>query len=309
MTQIKTAVAIGEAMVEMAPVGDGLYRRGFAGDTFNTAWHLRMALGNAAHVGFVTRVGKDKLSEAFVSELNADGLDTSGIGRDDERTMGLYMIELDGVERSFSYWRNEAAARSLADDPAALSAAIKDADLIHLSGITVAILSSTARSNLVDVLTDARAGGARVSFDPNIRAALWESDQDIQSSIRAFLSVTDIALPSFDDEHTHWGDANPDGTLDRFTSYGVAEVAVKNGHGPVSLFAHGQKYAVPTPEVADIRDTTGAGDAFNAGYLAARLLNIDPPTAVAHGQHMAATTICHFGARIPKNSVPSIKAG
>ena len=61
------AVAVGEAMVEIAPVGGGQYRRGFAGDTFNTAWHLALALQGRAKVGFVTRVGRDRISDAFVA--------------------------------------------------------------------------------------------------------------------------------------------------------------------------------------------------------------------------------------------------
>ncbi len=63
--------------------------------------------------------------------------------------MGLYLIELDGVERSFSYWRKDSAARRLADDTSWLANAIADANLIHLSGITVAILETTARHRLI----------------------------------------------------------------------------------------------------------------------------------------------------------------
>jgi 2-dehydro-3-deoxygluconokinase len=121
----RRVVAIGEAMVEMAPVGDGLYRRGFAGDTFNTGWHMAQLLGDAACVGFVTRVGCDGLSDAFVAEIAADGLDVSGIARDPERGMGLYLIKLDGVERSFHYWRQCSAARRLADDPTSLAATVQ----------------------------------------------------------------------------------------------------------------------------------------------------------------------------------------
>src|SRR5574343_1622352 len=98
--------AIGEAMVEMAPVGGGLYRRGFAGDTFNTAWHMGRWLGARAVVGMVTRVGQDAVSDAFVAGMAADGLTTDGVARDASRLMGLYMIELDGGERSFHYWRD-----------------------------------------------------------------------------------------------------------------------------------------------------------------------------------------------------------
>ena len=132
-------VAVGEAMIELAPVGDGRYRRSYAGDTFNTVWHMAQLLGDAATVGFVTHVGRDSLSDAFVAEMVADGLDVAGVTRDAERGMGLCLIELDGEERSFHCWRQTSAARHLAEDPAAFAEGLRDAGLIHLSGITLSI--------------------------------------------------------------------------------------------------------------------------------------------------------------------------
>ncbi|WP_198598338.1 hypothetical protein [Mangrovicella endophytica] len=66
-------VAAGEAMLEMAPVGNGLYRGGFAGDTFNTAWHMAQLLGSRVGVGLVTGTGRDTLSDHFVTEAVASG--------------------------------------------------------------------------------------------------------------------------------------------------------------------------------------------------------------------------------------------
>ena len=94
-------VAVGEAMVELAPVATDQHRRGFAGDRFNTAWPMAQVLQWRDRVGCDTGVRSDPVSDAFVAELTADGLDVSAIGRDPVRTMGLYMIELNGVERSF----------------------------------------------------------------------------------------------------------------------------------------------------------------------------------------------------------------
>lgn len=298
-------VAVGEAMIELATVGEGLYRRGFAGDTFNTAWHMAQALGNKANMGFVTRVGQDSLSDSFVAEVANDGLDASAISRDPVRTMGLYLITLNGVERSFDYWRNASAATTLADDKSELANALQDAGLIHLSGITLAILSPAARTTLIDALAQARSDGAIVSFDPNIRPALWSSVDEVRDTIRRVLDVTDIALPSFDDETTYWNDATPDVTIARFVAAGVREVVVKNGDKPVSWFSGGQKSEFDTPVVGGICDTTGAGDAFNAGYLAARLLGQAPLAAIRNGQRMSGEVICHFGARIPKSDIHS----
>jgi 2-dehydro-3-deoxygluconokinase len=300
-------VAVGEAMLEMAPVGDGLFRRGFAGDTFNTVWHMAQLLGTTATVGYVTRVGIDTLSDGFVQELAADGLDIKGISRDPARTMGLYLIELDGVERRFHYWRENAAARRLADDRDVLAQAVHGAGLIHLSGITLAILSASARATLFDVLATARAAGAVISFDPNIRARLWASADEIRATITQMLALTDIALPSFDDETTHFGDETPADTIARIRAAGVAEVVVKDGAGPVWFHEAGQTGSLNTPPVGSIRDTTGAGDAFNAGYLAGRAVGRPPAQAIAWGQHMSARVLRTFGARAGKDDLHDLR--
>ena len=299
----KHVVAIGEVMLELAPVGDGLFRRGYAGDTFNTVWHMAQLLGPQATVGYVSRVGTDTLSDGFVQELAADGLETTGISRDPARTMGLYLIELDGVERRFHYWRENAAARRLADDPDRLAQAVHGAGLIHLSGITLAILAPEARSTLFAVLTKARDAGAMISFDPNIRPRLWASATDIRDTITRMLALTDIALPSFDDEATHFGDASPVATIARMQAAGVAEVVVKDGAGSLHFLSGGQTGTLDTPPVGDIRDTTGAGDAFNAGYLSARLTGSPPAQAIRLGQSLSALVLRHYGARAPTELV------
>lgn len=298
--------AIGEAMVEMAPVGNGLYSRGFAGDTFNTAWHMARWLGPRADVGMVTRVGTDAVSEAFLRDMAASGMSLAGVSRDPIRRMGLYMIELDGVERSFHYWRDTSAARHLADDPHLLSAALAGAGLVHLSGITLAILSPAARETLFSAVGEFRAGGGVVAFDPNIRPRLWVSADEMRQTVTRMLGCCDIALPSLDDERTHFGDRDAADTIARMVALGVVEVAVKDGAGPVRLRAAGRDLTLPTLAVNDLRDTTGAGDAFNAGYLAARVMGADAPRAVSAGQRMAAAVLAHFGARASDDALRAL---
>jgi 2-dehydro-3-deoxygluconokinase len=292
-------VAIGEAMIEMAVMGDNQYRRDFAGDTYNTAWHMAQLLDGSTEVGFVTCVGKDTLSDAFITQLTDDELDVNVVRRVPDRTMGLYLIELDGVERSFHYWRNASAAKCLADDPAWLASAIQGAGLIHVSGITLAILAPESRTRLRQVLTRARSDGARVSFDPNIRPKLWRSSEEIRATVTEFLAVTDIALPSFDDEQLIWGDETPIATVERLNAAGVPEIVVKNGDADVT----GQGFTVQPPQINGIRDTSGAGDAFNAGYLAARLNGQVSRDAVRWGQTVSGEVIRHFGARIPSEDI------
>lgn len=299
-------IAVGEAMIEMAETGEGTYRKSFAGDTFNTAWHISQIPGADVPVSFVTTVGTDPVSAAFIAELQADGLDTAHIGRVPERTMGLYMIELDETERSFHYWRDTSAARLLAADEDVLVRSMADAGVIHVSGITLAILQPADRRRLISALSTAREQGARVSFDPNVRPRLWSSPRETQDSIAAMLAVTDIALPSFDDEAALWGDTAPRNTIARLRAAGVSEIVVKNGPAPVTSWDGEQVAEVPCKPVAGIRDTSGAGDAFNAGYLAARLAGLAPISAIASGQKMSGAVLQYFGARIPAGHVPGL---
>jgi 2-dehydro-3-deoxygluconokinase len=220
--------------------------------------------------------------------------------------MGLYLIELTGVERSFHYWRDTSAARGLADDPAALAQALKGVGLVHLSGITLAILPPPARETLFQALASHRAQGGLVAFDPNIRARLWPSPEEMRQTLSRMLTLTDIALPSLDDETTHFGDLDAAATIARMAAAGVGEVVVKDGAGPVTLGLDGKATPLPTPPVDGIRDTTGAGDAFNAGYLAARVMGHDAPSAVTAGQRLAAVVLAHFGARATKAAVSAL---
>ncbi|MBL8562857.1 MAG: sugar kinase, partial [Gemmobacter sp.] len=116
-------LALGEMMVELSGAGPGLWRQGFAGDTFNTAWYLA-ALRRDWCVSYGTRLGSDPLSAAALAALTAAGISDHWITRDPRRSIGLYMIALHEGERSFSYWRGQSAARLLADDPAWLAEAM-----------------------------------------------------------------------------------------------------------------------------------------------------------------------------------------
>jgi 2-dehydro-3-deoxygluconokinase len=303
----RSVLGIGEAMVEFAPVGGDTYRRGFAGDTLNTCWHMAQILGSQAQVGYFTKVGADRFSDELIAFIEASRMDARHIVRDPERNLGLYVITLTGAERHFSYWRESSAARRLADEVGALAEATAGCGLVHVSGITLAVIGATGRAHLIDALRQARGAGTVVSFDPNVRLRLWRDASELRDATQALLDVVDIALPSFDDEALLWGDADPEATLARLERAGIAEIVVKNGAGEVACSVDGQRARLPTPAVANLVDTTGAGDSFNAGYLAARLVGMDPLASCRVGQALAGEVIGHHGALAPAAALAGVR--
>jgi 2-dehydro-3-deoxygluconokinase len=293
---------VGECMVELGlpRPGETAARLGFAGDTANAAIYLKRAAGAAVAASYVTAVGTDALSDGMVDFLGRHGLETDLIERRPDRAPGLYAISLDAAgERSFTYWREASAARTLFEAPCTVTPErMAGFDLIYLSGITLAVLSPTARQALRKFLAEYRRTGGRVAFDSNYRPRLWPDRGAAQREIGALWKLTDVGLPSVDDEFALWGDADEEAVLARLARAGVREGALKRGPAgprPIGWDGDAPEFA-PEPKPVD---TTAAGDSFNGAYLAALLAGLAPPERLAAGHAMAAHVIRHPGAVVP----------
>ena len=291
--------AVGECMVEFSPDGSGAWRMGFAGDTFNALWTMRGLLPATVQTDYISAFGDDDFSRQQLTFFADHQIGTAESPCLKGGRPGLYAITLDGHERSFTYWRSDAVARSLADDPALLRTNLAARDLIYFSGITLAILAAPARANLMQVLAEARAAGSRLAFDPNYRARLWPDVTEARSAITASLQIADIALPTHDDEKQLFGDADPDATVRRLRGLGVPEFVVKDGGRPALLGTESGIEEIPATKAEQLVDTSGAGDAFNGAYLSARLQQHEPRTATHLAHRVAAIAIGTRGALTP----------
>lgn len=295
-------LAIGECMVEMAPEADGRYVMGFAGDTLNTAWYARRLLPATGpggwRVGYLSAVGTDAISNRMLRFIEDAGIDTAHVARRADRSVGLYLIELDRGERSFAYWRASSAARTLAEDGAALAAALAGARLAYVSGITLAILAEADRARLLAALAEARRAGCTVAFDPNLRPRLWPDSAAMCAAVSAAAAHADIVLPSYQDEAAHFGDPDPEATARRYGAAGARLVVVKDGPEAITTLADGTLARHPAVAAASVVDTTAAGDSFNAGFLAAHLGAASLAEAVAAGAGLAARVIGQRGALV-----------
>jgi 2-dehydro-3-deoxygluconokinase len=295
---MRGVVCFGECMIELSRAADGAAKVGFAGDTLNTAIYLSR-LGVPTR--YMTALGHDAWSEDMRHQWADEGIDTSLVLTHPTRAPGLYAISTDPAgERSFTYWRDQSAARAIFEcqgvEEAMSSAA--QTGLLYISGISLAILTPSDRRRITHLARSVRQAGGVVAFDPNYRARLWPSPEAFKAAILDLVPSISCALPSFDDEAAVWGDPSPEATLARWTGpdMGVSDVVVKHGaHGALTRDGWVVARTVDKPV-----DTTGAGDSFNAGYLARRLAGDSPVMAAQFGAELAAQVVCHPGAIMPK---------
>lgn len=291
-------LSMGECMVELSQAGAGLLRKGFAGDTLNTAWYARACLTKDWSVDYFTALGDDAMSDEMVAFFREAGIGTDLIRRIKGKAPGLYMISLKDGERSFSYWRENSAARQLAADPELLRTAIESADVVYFSGITLAILSRDDADTLLAEVRRAKASGKLVAFDPNIRPRLWSSYDVMHATITEGARASSLVLPSFDDEAAHFGDDSIEATIRRYRALGVPEIVVKNGADGVTLDFDGTQTFVPAHKVEQVVDTTSAGDSFNGAFLARYLADRNAPEAARFAAKVAARVVSEHGALV-----------
>ncbi|MDQ1703084.1 MAG: 2-dehydro-3-deoxygluconokinase [Frankiaceae bacterium] len=290
-------------MIELTHHDGDMLRFGFAGDTYNTAVYLaRNAPHDSVSIDYVTVIGDDWYSDRMLDAMQSEGIGDVAITRLPGRSPGLYLVRTsEHGERSFTYYRDTSPARTLFDTA---DADLSSYDMVYLSAITLQILTPEARERLWAALATVRANGGRVAFDTNYRPAGWSSVQDARSAIERTLTITDIALPTLNDEQLLYDDLDADACLDRIAASGVPEIVVKDGPNGCVVHDPSTRELVAGVVAESVVDTTAAGDSFNGAYLAARLAGATPVAAAAAGHAMAVVVIGHPGAIVPATVLP-----
>lgn len=284
----------GEAMLEYHSLGgDGLR---YGGDTLNTAIHMAR---RGCDVAYVTAVGTDPISDALVAAWQGEGIDTAHVHRHPQRAPGIYAIHLDEAgERSFLYWRDRSAAREMFELPGMEQTLVeaREATLVYYSLISLAVVSDAGRRALIDLSCSRKDAGRAVAYDSNYRPALWSPESRACEVSMAAASAATIGLPTNVDENQLFGLAQSEWDIARrWRESGCAEVVVKAGEAGCVYSGPNLEETFPAQAV-EVVDSSGAGDAFNAGYLATVLAGADRQTAIESAQGLARETLTHFGA-------------
>lgn len=287
-------VCIGECMIELRPSRDGSYALGFAGDVFNTAVYLKRSAPQFT-VRLLTATGVDRFSQAMRAAWRAEGIAEDLAFSVEDAIPGLYLITVNEEgERSFTYWRSASPARRWLELLVREGGTerLTDADLVYLSGISLAILPDEQRGAALELMTALRQSGCKVAFGPNYRRALWPSAEVARQVLGAAMQCADIVLPSRDDLTAAGLEAPAGGEC--VTTFGAEGCMVATPDSEIFL------HAPPVP-AGEVRDTSGAGDAFAGAYLAARLGGGEPVPAARAALIVAARVVTASGAVVPRD--------
>jgi sugar/nucleoside kinase (ribokinase family) len=164
---------------------------------------------------------------------------------------------------------------------------------VHATGITLALGAGPAGA-VGELLAAARAMGAGVSFDPNIRLKLWTLD-DAVPALRKVLPEVDDLLLSEAEARALAGADELDDALVWLADRGIARVVVRRGAEGAVGAGDGARVELAAEASGPVVDSVGAGDAFTAGYLFERLRGATFATAMATGTWAAGHVVAHVG--------------
>lgn len=287
-------VTVGEALACFSPSDAAHFS-----DTHHATWSFGGAESNTAvglarlgvSVAWVSRLGTDTFGDHIVDTLATESVDVRSVVRDAGRPTGLMLKERPATDTSrVSYHRSTSAASVMqpADLPERL---FEGARLLHLTGITAA-LGPGPRAVVREALRLAREHGLVVSFDPNHRPALWDVD-DARRTYRDLIRDVDHLLCNEAEARLITGRDSLDEAAADLADLGPSVVVVKCGsQGARALLPSGRFHVAPVPTRAV--DSVGAGDAFNAGWIAGHLRH-DDETALVTGAWTASHVVAHPG--------------
>lgn len=290
----KTILAYGEAMVEFnqsisAPRN---YLEGFGGDTSN---FCIAAARQGAPTAYLSAVGDDHFGKNLLDLWKTENVSTEHVGATPGTSTGIYFVTHNDEGHHFHYLRAGSAASRYT--PAQLPlAAIEQAAVLHLSGISLAISESACDSGLA-AMAHARKHGVLTSLDTNLRLRLWPLERARVKMEEAF-KLCDICLPSWEDASILTGLDDRDAIVDKLLSYGVKLVAFKLGKEGCYV-ATPQERRMVAPHTVDALDATGAGDCFGGAFIAELAAGRDPFTAARYANVAAALSTTGYGAVEP----------
>lgn len=272
-------ITIGETMAALTPGQPGAlryvtdYRLRIAGAESNLAIGLAKLGIEAA---WISKLGEDELGYFVRNQIRSEGVDCQDVMFDPEHRTGLMLKETGVTETKVFYYRENSAASRLS--PQDLKEELfQNADLLHLTGITP-VLSDSCEQTILEAVRLGKKHDLLISFDPNVRKKLWRG-RDYTSLLAKLALESEIVLLGLSEAEILFGEKDPKAIFDFLFQKGCARyAAIKNGAEGAWVADQCRQISI-APYPCRCIDPVGAGDGFNAGFLAGILSGENLETA------------------------------
>ncbi|MBR7173015.1 MAG: carbohydrate kinase [Clostridia bacterium] len=260
-------VALGELLIDFAPVSRS--ETGYpvlAAQPGGAPGNFLAALNKfGLRTAMIGKVGDDMFGRLLLGTLQAAGIDTSGVLADPSVFTTMAFVSLDeSGNRDFSFARKPGADTCLRPEEVN-ETLLRSTKVFHFG--TLSLTDEPAAAATRKGIETAKASGALISLDPNLRKPLWNSEEDAKSAIEWSLRQADIVKISDEEIDFLWGLSPEEGAQKLIREYGVSLVYATLGPKGCHAVTASQAVTVSSPSGIHIVDTTGAGDIFGGSAM------------------------------------------
>lgn len=290
-------LTIGEPMALLIADQEGELKdiKNFARYVCGSEVNFSIGMARLGHeISYISKVGNDPFGLHIRDFFTENGIDNSFVKIDDVNRTGMQL-----------------KSKTTAGDPTVVNfrrftafSYFSEADLevidwsgvnhLHVTGIPPA-LSDTCRAASFEIVAQAAQRGITISFDTNLRPALWPSEEEMRHTVNKLASLADIVLPGLGEGQILTGLKTPEEIAGFYIDSGAKAVVIKLG--PDGAFVNNGKesFYVPAYKVEHVVDTVGAGDGFAVGCISGLLEGMSWHDAVRRGAAIGALAIMAEG--------------
>lgn len=261
-------VALGELLIDftnngISEQGNPMFEANPGGAPCNV---LSMLSRLGRKVSFIGKVGDDAFGKQLEAAINEVGIDSRGLCKDKEvHTTLAFVQKLDNGDRDFSFYRNPGADMMLSEDDLNLDL-IRNAHIFHYGSLSMT--DEQCKKATRKAIEEAKAAGAILSFDPNLREPLWRSLDDAKEEIAYGLGKCDILKISDNEVLWFTGETDYDLAVETIQKeYNIPLIFLSLGPDGSRAYYNNLRVEVPAFVREDTVETTGAGDTFCACML------------------------------------------
>ena len=266
------------------------FNKGLAGAEVNVG----IGLSRLGHqVSYLTKLSTDKMGEYIHNYLKKEKMASEYILKDDNLPVGvMYKNKVKTGDPDTLYYRKGSAASTLSvSDVEKID--FNEFKILHVTGIPAA-LSLSCREACFYMIKQARKSGCLVTFDPNLRPSLWESDAVMIETINELAALSDMFLPGLAEAQLLSGLIEMDEIADYYLSQGIQDIIIKNGADGAFLKSKGsQSKTISGFNVENVIDTVGAGDGFAVGIIDGMLRGVSLEEAILNANAIGAIQVQH----------------